>query len=53
MNVTHVDGGLPVTSGIANSIGVLYPGERIDFSLSWPESAFYTDTQVTIEIDKE
>jgi hypothetical protein len=53
INITHVDGGLPVTSTVANSIGVLYPGERVDFSLSWPESAFNMNTEITIELDKE
>lgn len=53
MNISHVDGGLPVISRTANSIGVLYPGERVDFSLSWPKSTLNTNTQITIEIDKE
>lgn len=39
--------------GLLTPLEFLYPGERVDFSLSWPESAFKTDTQITIEIDKE
>jgi hypothetical protein len=55
MKVIQVDGGLPVAgnSELVNSIGVLYPAERVDFVVSWPESAVYTDTEIIIELDNE
>jgi hypothetical protein len=53
LEVFQVDGGLPVTSNIANSIGVLYPGERVDFILSWANLAPGMESQITIELDRE
>ena len=55
MQVIQVDGGLPVIENLAlfNSIGVLYPAERVDFVVSWPESATDTDTEIIVELDDE
>jgi hypothetical protein len=55
LNIIQVDGGQPVftDSDLANSIGVLYPAERVDFIVSWPESVTRADTEVTIELDDE
>lgn len=53
MKIIQVDGGLPVVPRIGNSIGILYPAERVDFILEWPESAVSTDTEMIIELDKE
>jgi hypothetical protein len=55
MKVIQVDGGQPVagTSHLTNSVGVLYPAERVDFIVSWSESAVETDTEVIIELDNE
>jgi hypothetical protein len=55
MKVIQVDGGQPVVenSDLVNSIGVLYPAERVDFVVSWPESVVDTDTEVIIELDNE
>jgi hypothetical protein len=55
LNIIQVDGGQPVftDSGLANSIGVLYPAERVDFIVSWPESVTGVDTEVIIELDDE
>ncbi|KAF3759902.1 hypothetical protein M406DRAFT_348628 [Cryphonectria parasitica EP155] len=38
LNITYVDGGQEVTSDVSNSVGILYPGERVDFTLEWPQS---------------
>jgi hypothetical protein len=55
LNIIQVDGGQPVftDSNLANSIGVLYPAERVDFIVSWPESVTGADTEVIIELDDE
>ena len=38
---------------LVNSVGVLYPAERVDFIISWPKSAVDTETEIIIELDKE
>ncbi|KAH8900175.1 hypothetical protein GQ53DRAFT_869529 [Thozetella sp. PMI_491] len=53
MDAIQIDGGLPITSHTANSIGVLYPAERVDFILRWPDSAADTDSEIIIELDDE
>jgi len=53
MTVFQVDGGLPVEPQVANSVGVLYPAERLDFILAWPESVADADTELIIQLDKE
>jgi hypothetical protein len=55
MEVIQVDGGQPVKriSHPVNSVGILYPAERVDFVVSWSESAFATDTEIIVELDKE
>lgn len=53
MTVIQVDGGLPVISHVANSVGVLYPAERVDFVVAWPESSVNTKSEIMIELDKE
>jgi hypothetical protein len=53
MEFVQVDGGQPIISHSANAVGVLYPGERVDFITSWPESSVDIDTEIIIELDKE
>ncbi|CZR52693.1 related to multicopper oxidase [Phialocephala subalpina] len=57
MKVIRVDGGQPVIGNShpinINSIGVLYPAERVDFVLAWPQKFRDTDTEITIELDNE
>ncbi len=53
MNVIQVDGGPSVVSHPANSVGVLYPAERVDLVLSWPESAGDLNSEIVIELDAE
>jgi hypothetical protein len=54
--ITH-DGGhaieTPVGGGSVNSVGVLYPAERVDFVVSWPKGAEYANSQLTIALDHE
>ncbi|OJJ51726.1 hypothetical protein ASPZODRAFT_55640 [Penicilliopsis zonata CBS 506.65] len=51
IQVTHFDGQRITASPPVNSVGVLYPGERVDFILSWnrPEET----SQLIIDLDKE
>lgn len=55
IKIIQVDGGHPVAehSDLVNSVGVLYPAERVDFIISWPESAVDTETEIIITLDKE
>ncbi|KAF8849971.1 hypothetical protein BDZ45DRAFT_771129 [Acephala macrosclerotiorum] len=55
MKIIQVDGGLPVVgnSHPVNSIGVLYPAERVDLVLAWPKEVQDTDTEIMIELDNE
>lgn len=53
VNVTHLDGGHRVDSRVDDAVGVLYPGERVDFNLEWPEAYYETASELTIYLDKE
>jgi hypothetical protein len=55
MKVIQVDGGQPIVenSKLVNSIGILYPAERVDFVASWPDLVMDTDTEVIVELDNE
>ncbi|CAK7218702.1 hypothetical protein SEUCBS140593_003643 [Sporothrix eucalyptigena] len=59
MDVLFVDGGLPVvlpediaSQGI-NSVGVVYPAQRVEYLLSWPDADTLTDTELVITVDGE
>ncbi|OAA57414.1 iron transport multicopper oxidase fet3 [Niveomyces insectorum RCEF 264] len=53
LNVIQVDGGRPVVSHLASSLGVLYPAQRVDFVVTWPHAAADTDTDFIVDIDDE
>jgi hypothetical protein len=55
MKVIQVDGGQSVAenSDRVNSVGVLYPAERVDLIVAWPEEVVNTDTEIIIALDKE
>jgi hypothetical protein len=55
MKAIQVDGGQAIVAYTppTNSIGVLYPAERVDFVVSWYSSARDTDTEIIIELDDE
>lgn len=55
MQAIQVDGGQRVDPNgtTSNSLGILYPGQRVDLVLSWPEAALDRDTRLTVELDKE
>jgi len=63
INVFQIDGGQAVFSDPLasdssdaskfNSVGILYPGERVDFVLAWSKPDMNTDTEIIIKLDKE
>lgn len=53
VNITHLDGGQEVVSGIANGVGIVYPGERVDFRLEWPETQRDIESILEVRLDKE
>ena len=53
MKVFQVDGGQSVVSHEANSVGVLYPAERLDLVLTWPKEAVDSQSEVIISLDHE
>lgn len=53
MKTIQIDGGLPIVSTDANSVGVVYPAQRVDYILSWPENATGEDTELVISVDGE
>lgn len=55
MEIIQVDGGMSIARnvGSVNSIGVLYPAERVDFILFWDVSAMGSSTEVIIGLDDE
>lgn len=53
MDVIQVDGGHSVVSHTANSVGVLFPAERVDFVVGWSEQTRNLDSQIVIDLDHE
>lgn len=54
INVTHLDGGQKILSAnMANSVGILYPGERVDFILEWSNENQKDHSEIIIQLDKE
>ena len=54
IRVISVDGGHGVTpSNASNSVGVLYPAERVDFILSWDIDGKDSLSQLVVEMDPE
>lgn len=55
IHVFQVDGGQPLVSDSTsvNSIGVLYPAERVDFVIAWQDGDSKTDTEIVVKLDKE
>jgi hypothetical protein len=54
MTVIQLDGGgkiKPVQN--IHSIGVLYPGERVDFLVDWNSLERESETSLVVTVDKE
>ncbi len=48
-----VDGGYPVVGPSSNSVGILYPGERVDLLVQWDEDASYQSSELRLFLDPE
>jgi hypothetical protein len=48
-----VDGGFPITAAVSDSVGILYPGERLDCLLIWDSSSPPTSSWLHISLDPE
>ncbi|RFU31596.1 hypothetical protein B7463_g4715, partial [Scytalidium lignicola] len=54
MSVFRVDGGGELEpSPYSSSIGILYPGERMDFLLNWDHGPYNSESFLSITLDKE
>jgi hypothetical protein len=55
ITVIKVDGGHDVqaVNHTTNTVGTLYPAERVDFILGWREAAREKDSQLIISLDHE
>jgi hypothetical protein len=48
-----VDGDFPIAGEPSNSVGILYPGERLDLLLHWDKSASANFPYLHITLDPE
>ncbi|KAK0108741.1 hypothetical protein ONS96_002586 [Cadophora gregata f. sp. sojae] len=48
-----VDGGYPILGRVASSVGILYPGERVDVLVTWNPQAAFTPPELRIFLDPE
>lgn len=53
VNATHLDESQELSSQHAEGVGILYPGERVDFTLEWPEDQQELESSLVIGLDKE
>lgn len=53
VNTTHLDGSQEVNSHPAHGVGILYPGERVDITVEWPEDQQEIESNLIISLDKE
>ncbi|PSR82485.1 multicopper oxidase-domain-containing protein [Coniella lustricola] len=53
VNITSVDGDQAVTADPSNGVGILYPGERVDFILSWQQAFQSNSSSLVVNLDKE
>ncbi|KAM6511313.1 hypothetical protein FALCPG4_016315 [Fusarium falciforme] len=52
MQPVHVDGGFSVHAETSDSIGILYPGERVDVDVKWAED-YVKGRWLSIDLDSE
>ncbi|KAF4457103.1 putative multicopper oxidase [Fusarium austroafricanum] len=48
----HVDGGFDVRAEATETVGIVYPGERVDFDIEW-EDSYSKDRSLTVYMDDE
>ncbi|RDW68218.1 hypothetical protein BP5796_08875 [Coleophoma crateriformis] len=49
----QVDGGFDIAGVPSDSVGVVYPGERVDLVIQWEENAKAEGSSLTISLDQE
>jgi FtsP/CotA-like multicopper oxidase with cupredoxin domain len=52
LTVMEIDGGNAVTPSSAASIGILYPGQRVDLLVEWTSEVSTLEPTLTISLDK-
>lgn len=48
-----IDGGFEIVTQVSDSVGVLYPGERVDLEVQWNQDVDDTGSQISIQLDPE
>jgi hypothetical protein len=48
-----VDGGCPITATASDSVGILYPGQRVDALLMWDGGLDSSKARLHISLDPE
>jgi hypothetical protein len=48
-----VDGGCPITATASDSVGILYPGERMDALVMWDGGLDSSEARLHISLDSE
>lgn len=46
-----VDGGFPIVADIVDSVGIIYPGERLDVVVEWVPGAATSFPQLHISLE--
>lgn len=53
LDAFQVDGGFNIAGVPSDSVGILYPGERVDLIVQWDENAMAEGSSLTITLDQE
>jgi hypothetical protein len=48
-----VDSGFSITGAAPDSVGIIYPGERVDLLLTWDDTSPATSPRLHISLDHE
>lgn len=48
-----VDGGFPIAGSASDSVGILYPGERVDLLLEWDNTTYSSAPRFHVSLDPE
>jgi hypothetical protein len=46
-----IDGGFPIVAERADSVGIVYPGERLDVAVEWAQGAESNFPQLQISLE--
>jgi hypothetical protein len=48
-----VDGGFPISRVLSDSVGIIYPGERVDLILDWKPTSNQNSPELLVSLDPE